>query len=96
MMKKFLISSFIIAAGIVGMGCSVTPYAGMEMHSEGADQPEVSGLPNPVGVVGVKKEFNGRHQEIYVQHRSSIPENEVGQGYNSVGFKLNFPLEGDE
>ncbi len=62
--------------------------AGLGMHSERLDSPEVQGIDNPVGIVRVHKK-SGR-LEMYCEHISSIPIWERGHGFNHCGVLVRF------
>lgn len=68
-------------------GCSITPYVGISLHSEGADAPEFY-APNPIGIIGLEKKI-GRFS-LFCEHRSSIPYLEEGYGLNECGAKVHF------
>lgn len=78
-MKKIMLSIWMIFTANL---CGCTVYTGLAAHLEKHDDPEFNGN-NPLGIIGAEYDY-GRFRG-FCEHQSSIPDWEVGYGFNECG-----------
>tara|TARA_R110002012_G_C11210279_1_gene561129 strand:- start:172 stop:432 length:261 start_codon:yes stop_codon:yes gene_type:complete len=84
-MRKTVITAAILAV----TGCTnIQPYAGLSVHSESFDAPEVA-LSTGLGFIGAEYTREGWGDSlVFCEHISGLSTTEAGAGLNHCGFKF--------